>query len=157
MMTRLNRSNVYSEIIFADSHGKVTSFSLDKHTENGNFVGPSGSVLSLDVHKIAGKSGILACVGLDRFLWLFDMSTRKIVGKIYCKTKMTSVLIIEGTISAATSSSSIKRRLEDASARKTEDEESESVWAKLPEVASVSGSSMKRRRLRVQEPLSAAV
>src|SRR5271154_6902664 len=92
------------EVIFADSHGKVTSFSLEKSVSNGNYNGPTGSVLSLDVYKPVNVSGILACVGLDRFLRLFDISTRASVGKIYCKSKMTSVLILDGSLPVPSSS-----------------------------------------------------
>lgn len=138
-------------MIFADSHGKVTSFSLDKYVPNGNFTGPTGSVLSLDVHKSAGENGILACVGLDRFLRLFDMSTRTSIGKIYCKTKMTSVLIVEGSLgSPSPSVSPVKRKKpNNVSTRKAEEDESDSVWAKLPEVSTVGNSSVKRRRVHV--------
>lgn len=138
-------------MIFADSHGKVTSFSLDKCLPNGNFAGPTGSVLSLDVHKPAGESGILACVGLDRFLRLFDMSTRASIGKIYCKTKMTSVLIVEGSLGSLGPGVAPPKRkkAKDASTCKADDDESDSVWSKLPEIASVGNSSVKRRRVHV--------
>jgi len=140
-----------SEVIFADSHGKVTSFSLDKCVSNGNFAGPTGSVLSLDVHRPAGEAGILACVGLDRFLRLFDMSTRASIGKIYCKTKMTSVLIVDGLLGspAPPVSPPKRKKAKDGSTHKAEDDESDSVWAKLPEIASVGGSNVKRRRVHV--------
>lgn len=143
--------HVSSEVIFADSHGKVTSFSLDKCIPNGNFAGPTGSVLSLDVHRPIGGNGILACVGLDRFLRLFDISTRASIGKIYCKTKMTSVLIIEGTLGTPGPSASPTKRkkVKEGSTRRADDDESDSVWAKLPEIANVESSSVKRRRVHV--------
>jgi hypothetical protein len=138
-------------VIFADSHGSVTSFSLDKGVSNGNFTGPTGIVLSLDVYKTAEGSGVLACVGLDRFLRIYDMSTRASLGKIYCKTKMTSVLIVEGSLGSPVSSASpIKRKkMKEVSTRNADEDESDSVWAKLPEVASVGKSSVKRRRVHV--------
>ena len=144
----------YSEVIFADSHGKVTSFSLEKRAVNGNFVGPTGSVLSLDVNKSNGK-GYLACVGLDRFLRVFDISTRESICKVYCQTKMTSVLVIEA--SQGVGSLSAKRKIEETLLNKTENDAGDSIWAKLPEVGNVSGANMKRRRLRVSEPLPTTV
>lgn len=143
-----------SEVIFADSHGKVTSFSLEKRAVNGNFVGPTGSVLSLDVSKSGGK-GYLACVGLDRFLRVFDISTRESIGKVYCKTKMTSVLVIEGVQGVGELSG--KRKIEDTLINKAGTDASDSVWAKLPEVGSVSGAHIKRRRFRVSEALPTTV
>jgi hypothetical protein len=141
-------------VIFADSHGKVTSFSLEKCTPNGNFVGSTGSVLSLDVSKSAGK-GYLACVGLDRFLRVFDIATRESVCKVYCKTKMTSVLVI--TAPQGVASLSAKRKIDDTVLNKTENDASDSIWAKLPEVGSVGSANMKRRRLRVSETLPTTV
>jgi len=150
----------HSELIFADSHGKVTSYSLDQGKPNGNFAGPSGSVLSLDVKKTSGEHAVLACVGLDRFLRVFDISSRENVMQIYCKTKMTSVLIIDGSIPA--SSVSTKRRNisdaavavgqeeeSDAVVAVAEEEESDAVWAMLPEVADTGGVNPKRRRIRL--------
>ena len=143
-----------SEVIFADSHGKVTSFSLEKRVPNGNFVGPTGSVLSLDVSKSGGK-GRLACVGLDRFLRVFDISTRESICKVYCKTKMTSVLVIEA--SQDVGGLSVKRKIDESVLSKTENDTSDSIWAKLPEVSSMSGANMKRRRIRVTEALPSTV
>ena len=121
---------------------------------NGNFVGPTGSVLSLDV-SISGRKRYLACVGLDRFLRLFDISTRESIGKVYCKTKMTSVLVIEGLPGAGGLSG--KRKIEDTRINNAGTDASDSVWAKLPEVGSMSGAHIKRRRLRVSEALPTTV
>jgi hypothetical protein len=139
-------------VIFADSHGKVTSFSLDKRAPNGNFVGPTGSVLSLDVHKSQEGNSVLACVGLDRFLRVFDISTRTSVGNIYCETKMTSVLVIDGSLASPsrTLPSAKRRKLQESSIQK-EDNEGDSLWAKLPEISSSEATGIKRRRLRVPE------
>ena len=64
---------------------------------------------------------------------------------------MTSVLIIEGSLGSPcpTVSPPKRRRVKDASSRKAEDDESDSVWAKLPEIASIGGSNVKRRRVHV--------
>ena len=146
-----------SEVIFADSHGKVTSFSLENHVSNGNFVGPTGSVLSLDVYKTVSGRGFLACVGLDRFLRIYDLSTRANIGKIYCQTKMTSVLILEGSLmSPGRSAPNAKRKkLPEAPGYITD--ESDSMWAKLPEIGNVAGTSAKRRRLRVWDSRANAI
>jgi len=146
------RSNLFSELIFADSHGKVTSFSVEKGVANGNFAGPTGSVLALDVHKDPGERSVLACVGLDRFLRLYDLGTRAAIGQVYCKTKMTSVLVIEGSMAAPnpSSPSAKRKKLSEVYKHRAEDDESDSeVWAMLPEVSNVGSSGVKRRRVRV--------
>jgi hypothetical protein len=146
---------MFSEVVFADSHGKVTSFSLDKHTANGNFSGPTGSILSLDILKSYGKSGMLACVGLDRFLRLFDMSSRACLSKVFCKTKMTSVLILGGSFVAEEEpeTSSKRKAGEENLSAKSGDHESDALWNQLPR-ADNPGDSAKRRRLRAPVSLS---
>lgn len=98
-----------------------------------------------------GENGILACVGLDRFLRLFDISARTSIGKIYCKTKMTSVLIIEGSLGTPGPSTltTKRKKVKAGSALRADDDESDSVWAKLPEIVSIESSSVKRRRVHV--------
>jgi hypothetical protein len=109
------------------------------------------------VHKTAGGNGFLACVGLDRFLRLFDLKTRTKIGNIYCKTKMTSVLIIEGSLHSRSGLSTKRKKVAESSTQKADEDESDSVWAMLPEIAGVGNSNVKRRRLRVQEARSNAL
>jgi hypothetical protein len=116
---------------------------------NGNFAGPTGSILSMDTQKSYGKTGMLACVGLDRFLRLYDMSSRASFGKVYCKTKMTSVLIIDESDSVtAPGPESSKRKVgqEDAS-NSTGEEEGNTLWSRLPKADNPGDASVKRRRL----------
>jgi hypothetical protein len=86
---------------------------------------------------------------------VFDIATRESVCKVYCKTKMTSVLVI--TAPQGVASLSAKRKIDDTVLNKTENDASDSIWAKLPEVGGVSSANMKRRRLRVSETLSTTV
>jgi len=114
---------------------------------NGDFAGPTGSILSLDTFVYPSGKGILACVGLDRFLRLYDMKSRKILRKVYCKTKMTSVLILRANRDNAVSSAQPKRKhsqqeVEDA------DNDSDALWAMLPDVDTLESTS-KRRRLSI--------
>jgi len=137
-----------SEVLVADSHGRVTSFSLDKRVANGNFVGPTGSILSMDIQKSYGKTGMLACVGLDRFLRLYDMSSRASLGKVYCKTKMTSVLIIDesGSVTAPGPESSKRKLGRETVANSTGDEDNNALWSQLPKADNPENASIKRRR-----------
>ena len=129
----------------------MTSFSVDKGVANGNFSGPTGSVLALDVHRGPRGSGVLACVGLDRFLRLYDLVSRAAIGNIYCKTKMTSVLVIEGLTAAPGPSSPPGKRKKVSGVYKhvPEEEDSDSVWSMLPELTNVDNSRAKRRRVRI--------
>lgn len=64
---------------------------------------------------------------------------------------MTSVLIIEGSLGAPGPSASATKRkkVKEGSTRRADDDESDSVWTKLPEIANVESSSVKRRRVHV--------
>jgi len=138
------------EAIVADSHGKVISFSLTKGVANGNFTGPTGSILSLDVYRPVGKNGVLACVGLDRILWIFDLKTRSTLAKVNCKTKMTSVLIIDGLLEPSSSGTVGKRKRESASASPAaSDDEDERLWSTIPEISSEGAGKRRRRRPKV--------
>lgn len=136
---------VSREVILADSHGKVISFSLAKGVANGDFTGPTGSILSLDVHRPFGANGILACVGLDRILWILDLKTRSMLGKVDCKTKMTSVLIIDGSLEPSNSGTVAKRKRQSTSVSPAaSDDEDGRLWATIPEISDEGGG--KRRR-----------
>ena len=64
---------------------------------------------------------------------------------------MTSVIIIEGSLGSSGPSAAPSKRnmVKEGSARQAGDYESDLVWAKLPEIASVESSSVKRRRVHV--------
>ena len=104
------------------------------------------------MHRTAAGNGVLACVGLDRFLRLFDLRTRASIGNVYCKTKMTSVLIVEGSLQSRLGSAK-RRKSVDFEAQTAEDneDESDSLWAMLPEISTNGNSNTKRRRLVAQE------
>ena len=123
---------------------------MDKGAPNGNFAGPTGSVLGLDVQRSSRGNGVLACVGLDRFLRLYDLVTRVAIGKVYCKTKMTSVLVIEGLLesSGPTSPPGKRKKLSEAHQHVADEDDSDSVWALLPELSNVNLPAVKRRRVR---------
>ena len=96
------------------------------------------------------KNGFVACVGLDRILWVFDMKTRSSLAKVHCKTKMTSVLIIDDTMNSPEVASVGKRKKGAESASVTaSDDEGELVWSKMREVSDTGGVRKKRIRARV--------
>jgi hypothetical protein len=148
-----------SEVIVADSQGNVTSFSVSKKSVNGNFgdrsgkTRPTGSILALDVYNRTSPGGVLACVGLDRILSLYDLSTRASIGRVYCETKMTSVVFVNGTLEDATplvgTHFTTKRKKGSESKLRTVEKgtDDDSLWPRLPDVSSVDISDVKRRRV----------
>ena len=156
-LTLKNLRLIRSEVIVSDSHGNVLSFSLSKKCVNGNFgdrsgkTRPTGGILALDVYDRTSPSGILACVGLDRFLSLYDISTRSSIARVYCETKMTSVIFIDGTLDGTISGPahppSKRQKGGENMVRRVEKAGDDSLWPKLPEVGSVENFDVKRRRV----------
>lgn len=58
----------------------------------GRLVGPGGAIRQLAVHPTLPY---LACVGLDRKLWTWDVTRRKMVDCVYLKQKLNCVLFCE--------------------------------------------------------------
>lgn len=63
----------------------------------GRLVGPGGSIRQMAMHPRAagGSPPILACVGLDRKLWTWDVSTRKVADCVYLKQRLNCLLFCE--------------------------------------------------------------
>lgn len=79
------------EIIYSDTHMTTALFNLDEKLSLGKFAGATGAVQ--DIH-VCGT--LLATGGLDRYLRVFDISTREIAGKIFIGTQVSRVWILEG-------------------------------------------------------------
>lgn len=84
----------------ADAAGYLHSFDIRTLGKKkgasawGRFVGPCGSIRQLKKHP---TSNVLACVGLDRMLRLFDCISRKQLDCIYLKQRQNCVLFgLEG-------------------------------------------------------------
>mmetsp|Transcript_40706 Transcript_40706/g.66820 ORF Transcript_40706/g.66820 Transcript_40706/m.66820 type:complete len:298 (+) Transcript_40706:103-996(+) len=58
----------------------------------GRLVGPGGSIRQLAMHPTLPY---LACVGLDRKLWTWDVSRRKMVDCVYLRQRLNCVLFCE--------------------------------------------------------------
>jgi len=64
----------------------------------GRLVGPGGSIRQLAMHPAAGGGGglpYLACVGLDRKLWTWDVTRRKMVDCVYLRQRLNCLLFCE--------------------------------------------------------------
>ena len=81
----------------ADAAGYLHSFDLRNLGKKkkgadkawGRFVGPCGSIRQLKKHP---SSNVLACVGLDRMLRLFDCTSKKQLDCVYLKQRLNCVL-----------------------------------------------------------------
>ena len=73
----------------ANAAGKVEALDLGTGRMEGALKGATGSVRALALHP--GAEPVLASVGLDRFLRLHSMATRKQLAAVYLKQKLTGV------------------------------------------------------------------
>lgn len=76
-------------VLVSDTTGWLTRRSLSTGKLMASFKGVAGSLRSIDV---APDGKTVAAVGLDRFVHIFDLKTRKRVKKIYLKQKMNAVV-----------------------------------------------------------------
>lgn len=84
-------TNNTNQILAANSIGEMGLFDLrSKIHPMCKFKGQAGSVRSISGHP---TMPLAASVGIDRFLRVHDLQTRKLIHKIYCKTRLNRVLL----------------------------------------------------------------
>jgi ribosome biogenesis protein NSA1 len=104
-------------VLCADTVGNIVQTDLRKvgHVV-GKYRGPTGSIRGLDVHG-EGPGALLASCGLDRYLYMHQLDTKKLVTKFYLKQRLGAVAFLD----------------EGKAAEEEEDEEDE-VWDELEKV-----------------------
>jgi len=78
-----------SKVVAADVAGTVQLVDVGKMKACGRLVGPAGAVRSMAKHP---SQPLLAVVGLDRMLRVYDMQSRKQRAMFYLKQRLTAVL-----------------------------------------------------------------
>lgn len=63
---------------------------LGKFSEGGN----TGAIHGVDVNN---EESLIACAGLDRYLRVFDVQSRKLLAKVYLGVQVSSVIIVDPT------------------------------------------------------------
>lgn len=104
-----------NSVIFADNHSNISQFSLETHQLSGKYHGSTGAVQALHA-----TDTLLAAVGLDRYLRVFNLVTREQVGKVFIGTHLTDVWILDG-----------KDELEKRKKQNNEDDEDDEMWQEL--------------------------
>ncbi|KAH0606410.1 uncharacterized protein H6S33_004071 [Morchella sextelata] len=101
--------------VYSDKNGHFGLHSTATRRSLGIYKGSTGAVLAT-----AAEGGLVAGVGFDRYLWVYDGEERDVVSKVYVKTKGTAVVVLDGEDEVVV-------------VEKKKDEEAE-VWDELEEV-----------------------
>ncbi|CAL2047864.1 hypothetical protein CAEBREN_16233 [Caenorhabditis brenneri] len=84
-------TNKANQVLAANSIGEIGLFDLrSKVHPMCKFKGQAGSIRSISGHP---TMPLAASVGIDRFLRVHDLQSRKLIHKIYCKTRLNQVLL----------------------------------------------------------------
>ncbi|KAK7205560.1 hypothetical protein BZA70DRAFT_278397 [Myxozyma melibiosi] len=131
-----------NEVVFCDTHAVTAKFDVTTGRKNSHFSGSTGSTLCLDTllpSKIKEEEeeegdgaapstsadvGLLATGGLDRYLHVYNLETRQLVGKVYVGTKLSAISIVDGQSTDGTvSERESEYEDEDGKKMKVKDEE----------------------------------
>ena len=77
-----------------DSTGDIHNIDLRKMEAVGRFVGPGGSVRQIIRHD---SQPIIACVSLDRMLRIYDITSRRMLSKVYLKQRLNCCAFAPGS------------------------------------------------------------
>ncbi|VDO59521.1 unnamed protein product [Haemonchus placei] len=90
-ITAVSRCYRDNHVLAANSIGEMGLFDLrSKVHPVCKYKGQAGAIRSIDAHPTAPY---VATCGIDRFVRVHDINTKKLAHKIYCKTRLNRVLI----------------------------------------------------------------
>lgn len=75
--------------IVGDNCGHLVKVCYTDKKPIGTFQGSAGSIVQLAMHR-----NRLFCVGMDRFLRVFDIQSREEIEKVYLKQRMTGIALM---------------------------------------------------------------
>ena len=89
-ITALSVAANSNDIIVGNTFGSMASMDIRNNRINGTYKGAAGSISSIDCHI---QQDLVASVGLDRFLRIYNIKTRSLLQKHYLKSQLSSVLL----------------------------------------------------------------
>jgi ribosome biogenesis protein NSA1 len=111
-----------TRVIIADTTGCMDVFDLRTLKHMGKYIGPNGAIREIACHPTLPY---VAGVGLDRFVHVFDMNSRKYVHQIYAKQRLNTVLFCNDGVDAAFLNKKDEDEKDRASKRRKGNEEDE--------------------------------
>lgn len=165
-------SEAQDEVIVTDTHNYVAKLSLKKIDPKGfRISSASAGVMFRPTTKLLGKFSeggntgaifavdtdleerLIAFGGLDRYLRVFDIDSRKLLAKVYLGTQITDVLILDSEEELIESEGdkkpqviSRKRRLLQKQEEEEEESDEEDVWNQLEENSKANKKSKKTKK-----------
>lgn len=144
----LANDETQKEVISTDSHNMIAKHHLEKVDKNGRRINSASAGLIIkSVAKLMGKyseggntgaifalvngdNKVLATGGLDRYLRVFDIESRRILAKVYVGVEISLIVVLNSKNEKYVPKDGIarKRRRDIAKAEESDDEE---LWAQL--------------------------
>ncbi|KAJ5074777.1 wd repeat-containing protein [Anaeramoeba ignava] len=119
-----------------DTTGDIFRFDLRRGKNLGSFKGASGSIRAIEEHPVLD---FVACVGLDRFVRIYDTVSRLPHSKLYLKQQLNSLLftsqgklILEENQKEKISSKSFSKNSHNNKTVDNLDKDLEDAWDNLP-------------------------
>lgn len=81
--------------IHTDKNGHFGLYNTHTRRSLGIYKGATGAVLSVTAAKSKEGQCLVAGVGFDRYLWVYEGEERKMVSKVYARTKGTAVVVLD--------------------------------------------------------------
>lgn len=81
--------------IHTDKNGHFGLYNVHTRRSMGIYKGATGAVLSVTAAESEEGESLIAGVGFDRYLWVYEGDERKMVSKVYAKTKGTAVAVLD--------------------------------------------------------------
>ncbi|XP_010753230.2 WD repeat-containing protein 74 [Larimichthys crocea] len=145
-------------VVVGNTHGQIAVLDLRKGAVRGCLKGLAGGVRALQCHS---SQPVVASCGLDRFLRVHSLEDRKLLHKVYLKSRLNCVLLASreeaGQTAGEAGSQEVKEeeedevwdameRVEEAPKRKTTTEEEEEEEQEEEEVKKKSKKKKKKKK-----------
>eukprot|EP00794_Sanderia_malayensis_P006108 gene6108-6812_t len=145
-ITCLSIANDENTIVVGNTAGYMASFDLRTLSQIGSFKGIAGSIRSIECHT---KQDFVACCGLDRFLRLYNVSTRELIRKVYLKSQLNCILLSKFCYEEKPSPDLNSEKADNSESVKKmddllEDVDEESIWEKMEKTTDESSKRIKK-------------
>ncbi|KAL7274945.1 Ribosome biogenesis protein nsa1 (NOP7-associated protein 1) [Rhizina undulata] len=149
------------QFVYTDMVGMFGIYSTKQRRSLGIFKGSTGAVLSVatTTHTDDGKRALVAGVGFDRYLRVYDPESREVLSKVYIKSKGTCVGILDSEDEVVKTDVQIEKE-EKAREEKAMEEEMWETMEQVNEVDEEDGditkdlvqlSKVKRRKITLEK------